>query len=155
MHTNSSVPQNLSNHERTFINLTLGASHGSNFPPRSGTTNVHDHLSHLWKMDNDCNQLMKSTLLMMDTLASEHALPEAKAVAELDKEVQWIALALYELRGVECHTDKTIAAFAQAMICRLGDLKVSLYAFKRILVDRAPTMYDSQPFDTGNLIALL
>lgn len=150
-----STSRSLSNLERTFSHLTLEANAGHSHPPSSyNIHNAPDPLSRLWKIDKDCNDLMKATLLMMDSLASSDALPAAQIVASLDRELQWMTLAMAELQGLESHTDTTIIALARAMTGRLSELRVSLLSFKGILIDRTPPTYDSRPFETGTLASL-
>lgn len=64
-------------------------------------------------------------------------------------------LVLAELQSLESHAHETITVFALAMTSRLSDLRVSLLAFKKTLIERTSPTYDSQPFDTGNSIPLL
>ena len=64
-------------------------------------------------------------------------------------------LVLAELQSLESHAHETITVFSLAMTSRLSDLRVSLLAFKKTLIERTSPTYDSQPFDTGNSIPLL
>lgn len=149
MKNDSTTSQTLAGLELTFEDLTLQAASPSNSSPRSDIGHTSNDLYRLWRIDKECDNLMKSTLVMMDSLASDAALPEATVAATLDSEVQWITKVSAGLQSLENHDDEAICVFSRAMARRLSDLKASLYAFHKVLAARTPLTFDSPAFNTG------